>query len=410
MGCPEETGSKEQSGGKECLMTHSVSRRIFLESMGLGIMGITAAEKLVAGLRLPGEAEERTLFIGTYAKEKSEGIYRGRLDLTSGSLRVESGAKGITNPSFLAIDGSRGRLYAVNETAEFEGRPGGSVSAFAIDPKTADLRFLNRQSSHGGDPCHLTLDHTGRYVLVANYSGGNIAVLPVKEDGSLGEATDVVQHQGSSVTPRQTAPHPHSVNVDVSGNFIYVPDLGTDRVMIYRLDAGKGKLLPATRGWAGAKAGAGPRHMVFHPDGRNAYVLNELDTNVTRFAVDRSTGALEQKQAISTVPRDFTGANFPADIHLSSTGDFVYCSNRGHDSIAVFAVDRKTGELSILQVQPTGGKWPRNFTIDPTGRYLLVANQRSDSITVFSVDQKRGTLAPLRQQIEIPMPVCLKFL
>lgn len=391
-------------------MTRNVTRRIFLESIGLSLMGITAAEKLIAGLRLPGDADERTLFIGTYTKEKGEGIYRCRLNLNSGSQKVESAAKGVTNPSFLAIDSSRGRLFAVNETAEFEGKPGGSVSAFSIDPETGNLRLLNRQSSHGTDPSHLTLDNTGRYVLVANYSGGNIAVFPVHDDGSLGEATDVVQHQGSSVTTRQKAPHPHSVNIDGSGTFVYVPDLGIDRVMIYRFDAGKGKLLPATPGWAGLKGGAGPRHMAFHPSGKTAYLLNELDSTLILFAVDKSTGALKQKQAVSTVPRDFTGENYPADIHLSPAGEFLYCSNRGHDSIAVFAVDGKTGELSTLQMQPTEGKWPRNFAIDPTGRYLLAANQRSDSITVFSIDQKRGMLTPAQQHIKIPAPVCLKFL
>lgn len=392
------------------LMTHSVTRRIFLESMGLGIMGITVTERLVAGLRLSSDADERTLFIGTYTKEKSEGIYRGRFHLTSGSLRVGSAVQGIVNPSFLAIDRSRGRLFAVNETSQFEGKPGGSVSAFSIDPKTGDLRLLNCQSSYGADPCHLTLDHSGRFVLVANYSGGNVAVLPVRDDGTLGEATDVVQHQGSSVTPRQLAPHPHSVNVDASGNFVYVPDLGIDKVMIYRFDQKGGKLLPADPAWAGVKAGAGPRHMVLHPDGQKAYVLGELDSMLRLFSVDRSTGALDQKQALSTVPSDFTGKNYPADIHIAPSGKFIYCSNRGHDSIAVFAVDGKTGELSMLQYQPTKGKWPRNFTIDPTGHYLLVANQRSDTITVFSIDQKGGTLSPTDQHVETPMPVCLKFL
>jgi 6-phosphogluconolactonase len=377
--------------------------------MGLGLFGIAAGEKPFAGLRLPGDSDERTLFIGTYTAGKRDGIYRGRLDLTSGKLSVESALEGMINPSFLAVDRSRGRLFAVSETARFEGKPGGSVGAFSIDSKTRDLRLLNRQSSHGADPCHLTLDKAGRYVLVANYTGGNVAVLPVQDDGSLGEATDVVQHQGSSVTPRQQAPHPHSVNFDVPGDFVYVPDLGIDRVMIYHFDKQGGKLLPATPGWAGLKAGAGPRHMVFHPDGQKAYVLNELDSRLTLFAVDRLTGALEQRQTVSTVPVDFAGENYPADIHVAPSGEFVYCSNRGHDSIAVFAVDGKTGGLSNVQYQPTEGKWPRNFTIDPAGRYLLVANQRSDTIVVFSMDHKRGTLAPTLQQAGIPMPVCLMF-
>ena len=391
-------------------MNHSNGRREFLQSFGLGLFGIAAGGDLFAGRGFPGVYDERTLYVGTYTSGKSKGIYRCRFDLTSGSLKVESAVMEATNPSFLAIDKSRHRLFAVNETSEFDGKPGGSVSSFSIDPATGDLQLLSRRSSQGGDPCHLTVDSAGRHVLVANYSGGSVAVLPVQDDGTLGEATDVVQHRGSSVHRRQQAPHAHSVNLDDSNRFAYVADLGLDKVMIYRFDGTGGKLVPAEQRWGELKAGAGPRHMVLHPDGQMAYVVNELDSTLTRFAVDRSTGALEQRQTISTLSRDFAGDNYPADVHIAPSGRFVYISNRGLDTIVVFAIDEKTGELSSLQHQPTRGKWPRNFSIDPTGRYLLVANQRSDTIAVFSIDEERGTLSPESELSGVPVPVCVKFL
>ena len=388
-------------------MAPTITRREFLTMAG---MGIVTADSLLAGRRPPEISGAVRLFVGTYTKGKSEGIYRCRFDAGSGKLTVESTIKGVTNPSFLVVDRNRGRLFCVNETAEFEGKPGGSVSAFALNPKTGDLQLLNSCSTHGADPCYLTIDAAGRFVLVANYTGGSLAVLPVQNDGSLGEATDVVQHEGSSVKPRQQGPHAHSVLLDTSGRFAYAADLGLDRVMIYRFDDREGKLLPTMPGWAELKPGAGPRHLAFSPDGSNVYVANELDSTLTVFSVDRSTGGLEHRQTVSTLPSGFAGENFPADIHVARSGRFVYASNRGHDSIAVFAVDAKTREVSPVQHEPTGGKWPRNFTIDPTGQYLLVANQRSDTITVFAIDPESGTLIPNGQAAEVPSPVCLKFL
>jgi 6-phosphogluconolactonase len=384
-----------------------ITRREFLKVAGIGIV---AADRLFAGFRLPADTDSVRLFVGTYTNEKSEGIYCCRFDAGSGTLEIESVVKGVTNPSYLAIDRNRGRLFCVNETPEFEGKPGGSASAFALNVDTGNVRPLNRRATHGADPCYLTIVPDGRFVLVANYTGGSLAVLPVRNDGSLAEATDIIQHKGSSVKPRQQGPHAHSVLLDSPGRFAYAADLGLDKVMIYRFDNREGKLFPSTPGWADLKPGAGPRHLAFSPDGSTLYVANELDSTMTVFSVDRSRGGLEHRQTLSTLPAAFTGENFPADIHVSQSGRFVYCSNRGHDSIAVFAVDTKTGEVSPLQHQTTGGKWPRNFTIDPTGQYLLVANQKSDTITVFAIDRDSGTLTPNGQVAEIPSPVCLRFL
>jgi 6-phosphogluconolactonase len=391
-------------------MNLKITRRDFLKTLGIGIAGGVTAGRLVAATRLPAISRSVRLFVGTYTNGKSEGIYRCLFDVGSGELIVESVTKGVTNPSFLAVDKNRCRLLCVNETAEFGGKPGGSVSAFTLNPETGDLRLLNSSSTHGADPCYLTIDSAGRFVLVANYTGGSLAVLPIRNDGSLGEATDVVQHKGSSVKPRQQGPHAHSVVLAPSGRCAYAADLGLDMVMIYRFDDQQGKLLPTTPGWARLKPGAGPRHLAFSPDGSRVYVVNELDSTLTVFSVDRSTGGLEHRQTLSTLPSAFAGENFPADIHIARSGRFVYASNRGHDSIAVFAVDTEKGEISPVQHESTGGKWPRNFTIDPSGQYLLVANQRSDRITVFDIDPESGTLAPNGHAAEVPSPVCMKFL
>jgi 6-phosphogluconolactonase len=392
------------------LLNDKRSRRNVLTTLGIGIVGVVTARRCFAGEPPPPMSGTTILFVGTYTKGKSEGIYRCRFDVRSGKVIVESVTKGVTNPSFLAVDGNRSRLFCVNETAEFEGKPGGSVSAFALDPETGDLRLLNSCSTRGADPCYLTIDTAGRFVLAANYTGGSLAVLPVRKDGSLGEATHILQHTGSSLTPRQTGPHAHSVLLDSSGRFAYSADLGLDKVMIYRFDDRQGKLLPCTPGSAGLKPGAGPRHLAFSPDGSVIYVVNELDSTLSIFSVDRSTGGLQHRQTLSTLPSSFTGENFPADVHVARSGRFVYASNRGHDSIAIFAVDSKKGGVSPVQHVLTGGKWPRNFAIDPTGQYLLVANQRSDTITVFSIHPESGTLAPTGQAVEVPTPVCLKFL
>ena len=391
-------------------MEYRVTRRDILKALAVGLYGAVATDGTRAGVRLPAPVDGSIFFAGTYTKGRSEGIYRCRLDPASGSVRVEGDATSATNPSYLAIDAVRGRLFCVSEVSKFEGKPAGSVSAFSIDQETGGLRLVNSRSSGGEGPCYIAMGGGGRFVLVANYGGGSIAVLPVGVDGSLGEPSDVIQHAGSSVTARQQGPHPHSLVLDAQGRFAYAADLGLDKVLIYRFDGREGRLTPATPGWTDCKPGAGPRHLAFSPDGASFYVVNELDSTVALFVVDRSSGALEHRQTTSTLPGGVTAENYPADIHVSPNGRFLYCSNRGHDSIAVFALDKKTGEMKALQHESTQGKWPRGFVIDPTGRYLLVANQRSDSIRAFAIDQESGALRPTGYNVEIPMPVCLKFL
>jgi 6-phosphogluconolactonase len=351
------------------------------------------------------------VYIGTYTRGKSEGIYLYYMDKSTGSLEFASVAGGIENPAFLAIHPQQIYLYAVNEVGQFAGKPGGAVSAFAIDSETGELTLLNQQSSQGPGPCHLSVDHTGQYVLVANYSGGSVSVLPINSDGKLGEATDFVQHEGSSVNPRrQEKPHAHSIMVDESNRYAFVPDLGMDKIMIYRLNLTEGKLEPNDEPWAKVKAGAGPRHFDFHPNGKYAYVINELDNTLIAFAYDAARGSLREIQTISTLREDFSGTSYCADVHVSPSGKFVYGSNRGHDSIAIFGIDEDTGRLTCAGYEPTQGKMPRNFAIDPTGAFLLAANQDSDNVVVFRIDRQTGSLKSTGSMIEVPKPVCVKMI
>jgi len=270
--------------------------------------------------------------------------------------------------------------------------------------------LLNQQPSLGGAPCYLFVDRGGRFVLVANYVGGNVAVLPIRSDGSLGEATDLKQDLGSSINAeRQEGPHAHCVVLDAANRFAYACDLGTDKIMIFRFDSQRGKLISNKTPWVQVKPGGGPRHLTFHPGGKYAYVINELHATVTTFARDPGQGNLKELQTIRTLPADFTAENTSADIHISPDARFLYCSNRGHDSIAAFRIDPRSGKLTFVAHQSSGGKTPRNFAIDPTGAFLLVANQNSGNIVTFRRDVKTGQLSATGQVAEVPSPVCLKF-
>ena len=356
----------------------------------------------------PGPLKELLVYVGTYTSGKSEGIYLYRLDLNSGALSHVSTTKGVAEPSFLTLAPSRRFLYSVNELENFEGKKSGAVSSFAVDQRTGELHFLNQQPSLGGAPCYVEVDSAGRVVLVANYFGGNVAVLPLKRDGSLGTATDMRQYQGSSVKPEQEGPHAHCIVLDAANKFAYSCDLGTDKVMIFHFDARSGKLLPAEQPSVSVKPGAGPRHLAFHPSGKYIFVLNELDSTVTAFIRDQRKGSLKELQTLTTLPAGFSGKNSGADIHVSADGRILYSSNRGHDSIAICMIDGR-GSLTALGHEPTGGSTPRNFAIDPTGAFLLAANQKSDNIVVFRVDRKTGRLRPTGHQASVPSPVCLKF-
>jgi 6-phosphogluconolactonase len=387
----------------------SAPRREFLQFAGLGALGLILPLPFARVLSAQS-AGELLVYVGTYTAGKSEGIYLYRLQLSSGALAHVATARDIVNPSFLALAPNRRYLYAVNEVADFAGKKSGAVSALGIDQKTGELRLLNQQPSLGADPCYVDVDAGGRFVLIANYTGGNVTVLPVKGDGSLGEASDLKQYEGSSIDrERQEGPHAHSISLDPSNQFAYSCDLGTDKIMIFRFDAGKGKLLPSEPPWVQVKPGAGPRHLAFHPSGRYVFVLNEMHSSITAFARDPGKGSLQELQTLSTLPKGVTETNSSADIHVSLDGRFVYCSNRGHNSIAIFAINPRKGLLTTVGHESTQGKTPRNFAIDPAGRFMLVANQNSDNIVVFRVDQKTGRLSSTGQVTTVPSPVCLKF-
>jgi len=355
----------------------------------------------------PAKTGSLNVYVGTYTSGGSKGIYPLRLDLASGTLTAAGAPVESVNPSFLALHPGGRFLYAVNETGDSRKDEGG-VSAFAVDPATGGLTFLNRQPSGGGAPCHLTLDAKGRHLLVANYSGGSVSVLSVGADGRLGPATSFVQHEGQGRDPkRQAGPHAHSVDLDTANRFALVADLGLDELFVYRFDPGKGTLAPNDPAGARLAAGAGPRHLAWHPDGRHAYLINEVTSTVTAFAYDAGAGSLAELQTISTLPAGFSGANTTAEIAVTPDGRFVYGSNRGHDSLAIFTVDAATGKLAAAGHQATLGKKPRHFAIDPTGTYLLAANQDSDTIAVFRIDHATGALLPVGQLVSVPRPVCV---
>ena len=386
-----------------------------LRTLTASVLSVSALVALsAAGLpqARPASGADRLVYFGTYTGEKSRGIYVSHLDTATGALSAPQLAAELRNPSYLAVRPDGGFIYAVSEVNEAEGKPGGLVTAFAVDKTSGMLKALNKQSSGGAGPAHITVDKTGTHALVANYGGGSVEVLPIAGDGTLQPASAVVQHTGSSVNPaRQKEPHPHSVNVSPDNRLVYVPDLGTDKIMIYRLGATDGSLKPNEPPFASADPGAGPRHFAFHPGGRFAYVINELLCTVTAYAVDPTGGALKPIQTISTLPpgNKVTEGYSGADVQVHPSGKFLFASNRGHDSIVVFGIDEKTGRLTYVENEPTGGKTPRGFGIDPTGTFLLAANQGSDSVVVLRIDQATGALTPTGHTAALGAPVCVKF-
>ncbi len=369
---------------------------------------------LAAGAGAPaGAAPPSTqdlVYIGTYTGATSRGIYVARFDTATGRLGPPELAAESSNPSFLALHPDRALLYAANEVSEFEGQRAGFVSAFTMDTATGRLSPLNRVSSRGADPCHLVVDGTGKNVLVANYTGGSVASLPIRPDGSLSPASAFVQHRGSSRDPgRQKGPHAHAVQLDPKNRQLLVADLGLDQVLLYRFDASRGTLEPSVPPYAALSPGAGPRHLVFGQGGRHVYVVNEMDLTVRVFRYDADR--LVEEQTISTLPAGTKGGkdDSTAEIQVHPSGRFLYASNRGPDTIAVFAIDPKSGQLTLVEHVPTRGRTPRSFAIEPAGRYLLAANQRSDTVVVFRIDPETGRLGPTGQSVEVGAPVCLTF-
>ena len=347
------------------------------------------------------------LYIGTYTGAKSKGIYMAGFNPATGKLGPAELAVRTTGPSFLALHPDGRFLYAVGETSNLGGRNIGAVRAFRIDEETGRLKLLNQQTSGGEGPCHLSVDKAGKCLLVANYGSGSIAALRIQPDGKLAEPGTVIQHEGSSVNPeRQAGPHAHFITADPPDRFALTCDLGLDKVLVYRFDPARGTLVPNAPPSASVRPGLGPRHLVFGADGRFAYLISEIGATLTAFAYDAQRGSLEELQTVSTLPEDYTGMKSAAEVQIHPSGRFVYASNRGHDSIAIYAIDPSTGKLSWVDCQSSRGKTPRHFVIDPTGRWLLAENQDSDNIVVFRVDAATGRLSAAGQVLEVPSPVC----
>lgn len=347
-------------------------------------------------------------FIGSYANASDPGLYVCTFDERTGSLTLESEVSGLQNPTFLDVDSANRRLYAIKEIADAEGKRRGAAAAYAIDPEQGRLELLNDAETVPGPTCHILLEPTRRNLLVASYHGGMIGLIPLEADGRIGKLADMHQHEGSSVHPAQDKPHPHSVFPDRANRYAVVPDLGLDRIKVYKLDLEAQKLIP--NGEIAVEPGAGPRHFTFHPSLARGYVINELNSTITAFEYDEEAGRLTHLQTVSTLPNGFEGDNACADIHLSPDGRFLYGSNRGHDSIVVFAVNPADGTLTLVEHVSTGGKHPRNFALTPDGRCLLAANRDTDNVVVFARDEATGKLTPKGQELNVSKPVCVKFM
>jgi 6-phosphogluconolactonase len=368
----------------------------------------------IVALACVGRADDKDgkywVFVGTATGGKSgKGIYRCELDLTTGKLSNLMLVAEVDQPTFLAIHPSHQFLYSVGEYGKLGPKKTGGINAFALDAKTGTLKLLNLQSSGGDGPCHLVVDRSGTCVLAANYNGGSVCALPIQKDGSLGEMTAFIQHEGKSIDPaRQTGPHAHSINVDAANKFAFAADLGLDKLLSYRFDAAKGTLTNNDPAALDLPGGSGPRHFAFHPTGKFAYVINELAQTVTAMTYDADRGALKAVQTVSTVPMPVKG-NSTAEVVVHPSGKFLYGSNRGHNSIAIFTIDEKTGALTSAGWQGKGIKTPRNFALAPTGKYLIVANQDGNSLVVFQVNAKTGQLDETGVSVEVPRPMCVRF-
>jgi 6-phosphogluconolactonase len=362
--------------------------------------------------RSPTSKSHYIVYVGTYTtKQASKGIYAFDFDPASGQLKELGLAAESVDPSFLAIHPNGKHLYAVNETTEFAGQKGGAVSAFAIDRSTSKLKLLNQVASGGAGPCHISLDRAGKFVLVANYDGGSVATFPLRDDGSLGPASSVVQHHGSSVNKeRQEGPHAHWIATSPDNRFVLAADLGVDEVLVYRFDATKGTLSPNDPPFVKVAPGSGPRHFAFHPSGRFGYVLTEMAATITTFSYDSAKGTLSAVQTIPTLSKGHSGPTEAAELVVHPSGKFLYASNRaGIDMIDEFSINPVKGTLMLFDTFSTKGKTPRNFAIDPTGSFLFAGNQESGNIVIFRINLISGALTPTGQVLQVPAPVCVVF-
>lgn len=350
-------------------------------------------------------------YIGTYTAGSSEGIYAMSVDAATGTMELKGLAAKVENPSYLAIDSNNRFLYTVMETDSYKDTPGGAVGAYSISPQTGELTFLNHQSTKGKIPCHISTDRSNNYLFAANYRDGTVSLFPLNEDGSLRSVSSIIKHQGSGPNKeRQEQPHTHYVTLTPEENYLCAVDLGMDQIVVYRFDPTAGTLSHDAGRSVNIHPGAGPRHIDFHPSGRFAYLVNELSSDIVAMEYSPEDSALIQRQTVSSLPLGYTGSSSGAAIHISPDGNYLYASNRGHDSIAAFRIDAHTGKLEFIGHFSTLGHFPRDFSLDPSGKFLYAANQHSDSIVAYAVHPESGCLEPLGQTISVPSPVCIKFL
>ena len=374
---------------------------------GSGIVSVANAQKVDRKETVDKTADETWCYFGTTGGQTpvdEQAIHVSRFNTLTGQFGAVQRAAGTESPSFLAVHPTENFLYATREVAQV-----GGVAAFRIDRVTGQLQPLNDQPAVGSGTCHVSLDATGKVLLLANYGSGSFASLPVADDGTLNPAACIIQNHGQGPLPRQTTPHAHSFNVDPTNRFALACDLGTDQVLVFQLDVSNAQLTPVDPPFAMVAAGSGPRHLAFHPDGKFVYVVNELSNTVTAFAWDANIGQLREVQTITTLPANWNGESYTAEIRVHSGGELLYASNRGHNSIAVFRIDRASGCLENIGWTATLGDWPRHFEMDPTGHWLVVANELSNDVFVFQIDRQTGDLRPAGGRIELPAPSCVRF-
>jgi 6-phosphogluconolactonase len=386
----------------------------FLRSLLFPIVAILFSS--LAAHAAPANPGKHLFYVGTYTDDGgkstgSKGIYAYRFDPATGKVESLGLAAETTNPSFVALHPGGHFLYAVNEVSNYKGPNSGGVSAFSVDSATGKLTFLNEVASRGADPCYITVDRSGKYVLVANYTGGSVAVFPILADGKLGEASAFVQHTGHGADPkRQEGPHAHSIDLSLDNRFAFVDDLGLDELLTYKFGSSNGSLTPNDPPFAKLDPGSGPRHFALHPNGKFAYVVSEIKGTVTVFSHDPSAGTFQPLQTLTTLPKDFKGDIEDAEIEVHPSGKFLYASNRGDDNeIAIYRIDPDKGTLTPVGHVPTGGKTPRNFEIDPTGKFLFAENAASNNVVIFRIDQAMGKLTPTGEKVDVPSPVCIRF-
>ena len=392
------------------MFTFLPTRAVFslVNCVSLALAGLATTSCATHPTSTSAAHRDYLVYVGTNVASAQENtIYLYRLDASTGALTAVSAQRGGASPTYLTMDAGHRYLYAVSETQAFEGRENsGGVSALAIDQRTGALTLLGQQPSLGASPCYISLDHSEKNVLVANYAGGNVALLPREASGQVAASTDADQHQPPTGPHKnQDKPHAHCIITSPDNRYAFAIDLGTDKVYRYQLDPAHHKLgTPAAVAFS-AKPGAGPRHLTFHPNGRWAYLENELNSTVTALRFDAKAGTFQEIQTQTTLPASFTGDNSGADVHVSPDGRYVYTSNRGDNSLAVFSINSSTGSLTLVQHVSTQGKTPRNFALDPSGQVLLVANQNSDNIFTYRVDKQSGKLTPTGQSVQLPSPM-----